>query len=456
MATGGLALGPFFQQLRAEAVSDPAKLPRRFVFVVRSNGILSTEIQPKGLEHLAKTRGHAGWQTESQDYGLDDYELHEAMSPLAPLKQRVTIFQGLSGKMCRGSHEAGFGALGAFAGKSVPRAETIDAALGKLTRGVFPHLGFTMDNFGTSMTYPNLSASAANKPLPYYADPMLAYTELFGTIATGGKAKAASEIDRNILDFMVNDVRRYRAQLSSREKEKLGHYLSGFESLQGRQSKLAAMEAMLKKAAPELREEFTSEVEIERVKAHFDVAASSLIAGLTRVVTIRADHMGMRLTGLGLGSKTVHGIGHMIEGEKGGNGGTPFENGNGEFATRGVILKFHMEQIARLANKLGAVPEGDGTMLDNTVIVFLSDHGDRHHSKFYDWPMVTLGSAGGQLRTGRYLQVPGWGNAGNRTIANLYLSLLHSAGDPRETFGDKDLQSPDHVDQSGPLTQWMA
>ena len=69
--------------------------------------------------------------------------------------------------------------------------------------------------------------------------------------------------------------------------------------------------------------------------------------------------------------------------------------------------------------------------------------------------MVSLGSAGGQLRTGRYIQVPGWGNTGNRTIANLYMSLLHASGNPRDTFGDKDLQSPDHVDQTGPLAEWM-
>ena len=450
---GSLALAPFLRQLRAE---DAAAAPKRFVFVIRSNGILPTEIQPQGLEHLAKPRGPAGWQTKPHDYNLAGYELHPAMTPLQAFKMRLTIFQGLSGKMCRGSHEAGFGALGAYAGKATPRGETIDAALGGLSDGIIPHLGFTMDNFGASMTYPRLSASAANKPLPYYADPMLAYAELFGAIASGGDARAANAIDRNLLDFMVDDVKRYQNRLSSREKEKLGHYLNGFEALQKRQAKLLSMKETLAKAAPELREDFTSKIEIERVKAHFDLAASSLIAGLTRVVTIRADHMSMRLTGLGLGSKTVHGIGHMIEGEKGGNGGQPFANGKGEFAVRATILKFHMQQIGQLATKLSAVREGDGWMLDNTVIVYMSDHGDRHHSKFYDWPMVVLGGAGGKLRTGRYLQVPGWGNAGNRTIANLYLSLLHAAGHPRDTFGDKDLQSPEHIDPNGPLAEWMA
>ena len=455
LGAGGLTMGPFLRQLRAEAADAPGRLPQRFVFVIRSNGVLATEIQPAGLEHLVKTRANGGLESKPHDLPLADYKLHHAMSPLEPLQDRVSIFQGLSGKMCRGSHSAGFGALGAYAGRGVPRAETIDAALAAVSDGVIPHLGFTMDDFGASMTYPRLSAGGPNQPLPYYADPMLAYTELFGTIATGGDAKAANAIDRNLLDFMAADVKRYQTGLSADEKEKLGHYLSGFESLQKRQAKLLAMKQTLAQAAPELRDDFTSEIEIERVKAHFDLAASSLIAGLTRVATIRADHMSMRLTGLGLGAKTVHGIGHMIEGEKGGADGGPFEDGKGEFAVRAVILKFHMEQIARLASKLDAVPEGDGTMLDNTVIVYLSDHGDRHHAKFREWPIVALGGAGGRLKTGRYLQTPGWGHAGNRTIANLYLSLLHAAGSPRDEFGDKDLTMPESIDQTGPLAEWL-
>ena len=124
--------------------------------------------------------------------------------------------------------------------------------------------------------------------------------------------------------------------------------------------------------------------------------------------SIRADHLGMRLTGLGLGTKTVHHIGHMIEGKEGdqSGGGQDFANGMGEFATRELIMNYHMENVAKMAAKLQAVPEGDGTMLDNTVIVYLSDHGEKHHSNCYEWPMVALGNIGGKLKAGRYLHVP--------------------------------------------------
>lgn len=454
---GACSLTPFLIQLEA-ARANPTATPKRFVFVIRSNGVLTTEIQPHGVD-LVKERPHAENLDAWHDVSLADKNLSPGMQPLEPLKDKLTLIQGLSGRMCSGDHQAGFGALGAYNGKRSPRDETIDWALAKHLGGVVPHIGFTMDHFGESVTYPDLSASGPRKPLPYYADPMLAYTDLFGTIATGGKAKAATEIDRNILDFMAKDVKRYQGRLSSSEKEKLEHYVQGFETLRERQAKLTAMHQKLAAAAPEVRDHFTSEVEIERLKAHFDLTASALIAGLTQVCTIRCEHLDMRLSGLGLGNRTVHGIGHMIENGPDGNTGEAFdgEAANwGEFKTREAIMKFHMEQIAQLYAKLQAVPEGDGTMADNTVIVYFSDHGDRHHSPFYLWPMTVLGDAGGRFRTGRFMQYPGHKLRGNQTLGNFYLSLLHAAGDQRKTFGQPDLESPDYIDQETPLNEWMA
>jgi hypothetical protein len=464
LGTGACSLTPFLSQLRAEARSDgnPAKRPKRFVFVIRSNGVLTNEILPEGVDDV-KERPHASQLKSWVDAPLKGKKLATGMSALEPFKDKLTLIQGLSGRMCSGSHEAGFGALGAYNGKRWPRAETIDWALAKHLGGVVPHIGLTMDRFGSSVTYPDLSASGPRKALPYYADPILAYTDLFGTVATGGEAKTSIDLDRNMLDFMVNDVKRYQKILSSAEKEKMGHYLHGFETLKERQAKLQNMGEQLKAAAPDLREHFTSEIEIERLRAHFDLTASSLIAGLTNVCTIRCEHLSMRLSGLGLGAKTVHHIGHMIQGKEDGSVANPgtgqaFEKGApvGEFATRRVVMNFHMEQIAGLWKKLKAVPEGDGTMADNTAIIYFSDHGDRHHSPFHLWPMTVLGDAGGAFKTGRYLQYPGHKNKGNQTIGNFYLSLLHAIGDKRRQFGDLDLESPESINQNTPLAEWMA
>ncbi|MFT4549468.1 MAG: hypothetical protein ACI9MB_003442, partial [Verrucomicrobiales bacterium] len=138
------------------------------------------------------------------------------------------------------------------------------------------------------------------------------------------------------------------------------------------------------------------------------------------------------------------------------DGGGDFDNGLGEFATRQLIMDYHMQNIAKMATKLQAVPEGDGSMLDNTVIVYLSDHGEKHHSNCFEWPMVALGNIGGAFRAGHYIHVPGWGEPGHRTIASLYLSLLHGAGLPQDGFGQPDRTLPNSIDQDEPLAEWMA
>ena len=115
------------------------------------------------------------------------------------------------------------------------------------------------------------------------------------------------------------------------------------------------------------------------------------------------------------------------------------------------MRKFHLDLIGGLARKLDAVPEGDGTMLDNTVIVFFAEYGDRHHPSFFTWPMVTLGSWGGTLKTGRYLQYPNHGAAGHATLGNFYTTLLHAAGMPQKGFGNRDVRLGADIDQTAPL-----
>ena len=188
---------------------------------------------------------------------------------------------------------------------------------------------------------------------------------------------------------------------------------------------------------------FTSKIETDRVEAHFDLAAAALITGLTNVVSIRADSLSVVYSAFGF-DQSVHGIGH--------NTGTI---GKSAEEAAALIRQFHIGQIARLAGKLRQVREGDGTMLDNTLIVYLSDSGNRHHSDLYQWPMVLVGGLGSRLRTGgRYLEYPGYGKAGHRTTACLYSTILHAVGLAQDTFGQPDLKLPKEM-QTGPLEELL-
>lgn len=454
LGTGSALLGPMVQQARA-ASSAPGELPNRFVFVVRSNGLRPWGIVPEKLKHLGEDRHQ---QNSVFEEPLAGHRLHESMASLEPLKEDLTIVQGLSGRAAAVSdpHTANFGALGLYRSDqgAPPMAETIDAALAKTAPGIFKHLGFKMGRSGETVAHPALSAWEKNTPLPFYCSPMLAYQQLFGTLAKSDKLKTASELDAHLLDFMVDDVRRAKKGLNSGEKEKLDHYLNGFEALRDRRVKLATLDDSVRVHIPSITDKYTSPVETHRLEAHFDMAAAALIAGLTNVITVDADDLDGHYSGLGLGEKSIHGIGHLSDDFKEGRDSN-FADGTDGMGARNIVRKYQLDLIAGLAAKLKAVPEGDGSMLDRTLIIFFSDAGHVHHANYQHFPLVMVGNVGGKLETGRYLHFPGYGQPGNRTLGSFYLSLLQATGHARSSFGQIDLKLP-KPEQTEPLQELFA
>lgn len=454
LGTGGAMLSPLVRQLSAQAKSSGEGTPKRFVFVVRSNGLRPWGIVPQGLEEFGQSRRQ---QETFVDIPLSRHKLHETMKPLERFKDKLTIVQNLSGRAAAVSdpHGANFGALGVYRSDNgaPPAAETIDGALAKALPGIFPHLGFKMGGASELIAHPALSAWTKGKPLPFYCSPMMAYQELFGSLATGKELKSAAALDRHLLDFMVDDVKRARKDLPGMEREKLDHYLEGFEALRDRQVKLATLDDSVRVHIPSITDKYTSPVETHRLEAHFDLAAASLIAGLTNVVTFDADDLDGRYEGLGLGEKSIHGIGHLSDDFKEGRDSN-FADGTDGVGARNIVRRYHVNLLAGLAGKLDAVPEGGGTMLDNTLIVFFSDAGHQHHANYQNFPMLLLGNLGGRLKSGRYMHYPSYGQPGNRTIGSLYTTLLHAAGVPRDGFGQIDLKLP-KAEQEEPLAELL-
>jgi len=120
-----------------------------------------------------------------------------------------------------------------------------------------------------------------------------------------------------------------------------------------------------------------------------------------------------------------------------------------------LIRRKCLEKLAKFIKTLDTIPEGDGTMMDNTLVVYLSDSAEAHHPRCEQWPFILIGDLGGRLKLGdRYLRYPWYGKAGHRTIANLYLSLLHAVGERRNPFGIHDVHLRD-LNQDGPLAEIM-
>lgn len=448
LGAGSLALAPIVQQLQARASGLGPKAPR-FVFVVESNGVPPQQMAPSGVKRGARRQQPLNGPAEFIDLPLTDRELPFSLEPITPWKDKVTIVQGLSGKVCGGGHSNNFQALGCFSGQGESGAikgETIDGALAKHLGGIFPHVGLGISKRLENNVVYSISAAGPNQGLPIMVKPDQALGALFGSVADGS-AKNDFIAKRNLLDFLSEDVKRVEKSLAGPERDQLTAYLDTFDTLNQRQSRLNEIEHTLRKHAPVASDKYVSEVETDRLDAQFDLAAATLVSGLTNVLTL-SSAAGVRdfdicFTGLGL-KKGKHHTGH---------GGS--QNGMTWDQTYDMIRRFHFDLIAGLVKKLESVPEGDGTMMDNTVILYLSCAAEGHHSRCWEWPFVMIGDAGGRLRANRYVDYPGYGQIGHRTTSNLYTTLLHLAGDERERFGQADPNLKD-LDQAGPLAELLA
>jgi hypothetical protein len=447
LGAGGILLSPILKQIQAQAAGT-ADLPQRFVFVVEGNGLPPNQIQPLGLARAKRNEERNKVVRES----LAAYDLPKAIEPLAPWKDRLTIVQGLSGKICGGGHSNNFGALGCFnsnggvGNSGLPQGETIDAALGKRLGGIFPLVGLGISDRPEHTIIYNCSGWEKGKALPTQCRPDLAYAALFGSVA-GGSAKAEFQTRTNVLDFLRDDLQRLERRVAGPERDKLQTHLAAYEALRDRQSRLNEIEHTLREQAPVVNDKYKSEVETDRLDAHFDLAAAALIGGLTNVVTLASGvgdpYFSVKFTGLGV-NFGKHGIGH------GGNyNGWTWED------MSIMIRRFHFDLIARLMTKLQAVPEGDGTLLDRTTIVYLSDAAEGHHSRCWEWPMVTIGNFGGAIKAGRYIELLGHGAKNHKHIGNMYTTLLNAAGNKAESFGQPDPILGKDVDQKGGIAELL-
>jgi len=453
LGSGSTLLTPMLGQMGLQAAGvDQSKLPQRFVFVVKSSGIIAEKLVPDAMKEKLTDKGN--YRNES----LSGYKLPETLAPLEPYKDQLAIVQGLSGKMCKGGHSSWFGAMGVYKtggehNSGVLLRATADAEIAKLFPSPFNHVGLAlrgkvMGSETEGTLYPGITAVGQGRELPFQASPDIAYEQLFGSaIANSDTAKVRQGLQANLLDFMVDDIHKLNRTLPGMEREKMGHYLNAFEELQIRRRKLATMGNRIRETAPPFGEQFTSNSPEVRQQAHLDLTAAALISGITNVVTMRLDNISTNYAGLGLSDKNVHGIGH---GETC-NGKTPEE-------ARDIIRLHHMKLLADLARKLKEIPEGDGTMLDNTTIIYLSDSGNEHHGNLNDWPYLVLGGSGGRMKTaGRYIQYPEYGAAGHKTIGNWWTTWLNAFGNPLEHYGNFDLNlQKNGILQKGALTELMA
>jgi hypothetical protein len=458
---------PFMRSIEAAANG-----PRRMVIFVEGNGIephfflpdaTKTAIEAAGADPLDGVRylytryqHDAPVVTESAGIGSA-----RSLGAMAPLQDKSAIVLGLSSKVCGGGHSTETGALSCTRSQpGAPAGPTIDHVLSTLpeVRATAPFQAVRLGVVGgnTRLNY-STCAYGVRKPAPITADPSTAFQSLFGSVAQGAGMQSFRERSQ-LLDFALADVNRALSAFSgnSRERQKLERYLESLENAATRQEQILNMEPTLravKPAEPADSPLYTSEAPLDRLQAQVDIGTSALLGGLTNVVVI-ALGTGTRYFSLQYPSLIdLYPEGDMV----GGHDVRHYaeDGAAGYIELLANITDRHVGMMAQMAQALDATPEagGEGTMLDNTLMLYMSDNGEKHHSKAEEWPMLLVGGQNLGFRTdGRSVVFPRVGNDANRQVSNMFNTLGHAAGMELNDFG---AEGPSRIAE-GPLSEIWA
>ena len=451
LGTASLALTPSFTHLRAASAKHSVRFPHRFVFIRKSNGNLPTQF---GLPSFSAEELKKHEEKESFEVDLSKHELPDWLKGLDEHKENMTILHGISMSVSGGGHYSYSGCMGAYkAGRDILsniKRATIDFELAKLFPSPFGHVEMSLavphgrdHRTGIVSGY---SAPAAKQRNYCYADPMTAHQELFKSVTNTSEA----ESDRALLDYLHDKERRQLKGLDGDERLKISDQVDSLQSIRDRNAKVESLGAKIKQHLPDIdpiHANGGANATLPQKQAAFtDVIIGALASGITNVVTYTIDDLGTDITSLPENTQktSIHQIGH---------GGQI----SGAALMRDAIKTHHIKQVRTLVTQLKSVPEGNGTMFDNTTIIYMPETGAGHHGPDTEAPMVLMTGKNSKLDlAGRYVRLPFHGTEGHKTLSNWYTTLLNAYGSPIEHYGDLDLtMQRNRLKQTGAIDRFL-
>jgi hypothetical protein len=363
--------------------------------------------------------------------------------PLEPYRDKVTILTGLhstSSEPPPGETGADHWVAAAFlcaekpkktAGADVRAGHTIDqiiaAEIGRET--LLPSVEMSVEDPGSgssncgegySCVYTNTIAWASpTTPLPMELNPQVVFERMFGSGSTPEERIARRERNQSILDSINGKISTLRQEISVPDRSRLDSFTENVRAIE-RRLQIAAQATT---TAPEdfhvppgIPQSFD-----EHVKSMFDLLALSWQADITRVGTMlfARDLTGRRYPESEAPNQSFHGVSHHGEDPQ----------LIGELAK---INQYHVKMVAHFVDQLAKVEEGDGTLLDHSLLLYGSNMGNPNQHLHYDVPHVLIGGNNGRLKGGRHLAYP------SKTIStgNLLLSVLDQFDIHQESIGD--------------------
>ena len=375
------------------------------------------------------------WGSEGSGAGM---KLSKTLEPLEPLKHKINVIHGLFQKPATGQgiHPAQTGSLlsGAMIQKGaiIKAGITLDQMIANRTGQDTaqssivlaceqPMTGYHETNF--SMAYSShISWQNPDSPVPNEVYPSLAWDSLF--------ENRGSLRNMSVLDRVKDDAATLSSKVSSNDKAKLDEYLTSVREVEKRvdgmrKNKEKAEDVAKHKNRPVFSMDRPANGLPEDLRDHArlmcDIIAIAFQTDKTRVATL-------------LLARDLSAMYYPFLEVRDGHHSASHNNQSDGYER---ISRFHLSQLAYLAAKLDSIPEGDGTVLDNSCLMFLSNMwiGRKHDNTRL--PLVLAGGLGGTLQTGRTLDYLQAGDD-NRKLCSLYLSIMDRMGVKLDKFGDAE------------------
>lgn len=405
------------------ALGPKSKTVRRMAFVYVPNGIHMQEWTPQAVGA--------------------EFEFPRILEPLAAYRQDLLVLTGLMQNNGR--------ALGDGPGDHARAAASfLTGVHPKKTAGADINLGISADQVGAqriggdtrfpslelgcedgrqagncdsgySCAYTNnLSWRSSTTPLPPEINPRMVFERLFAgsdTSETPASRARRLRYHKSILDFVLEDAEHLKTGLGPTDRRKLDEYLTAVRDIEKR---IEAAEASPPEAAPEIEKPVGVPIDFaEHVRLMFDLTAIAFQADLTRIITFMVAREGSGRTYREIGvSESHHPLTH--------------HRGDAQMVEKvAKINRYHVEQFAHFLGKLKATNDGDGTLLDNSMIVYGSGLSDGNRHQHNNLPVLLAGRGAGTVRTGRHMSYPA-----ETPMNNLFLAMLDRMGVYTETLGD--------------------
>ena len=416
------AMLPATKLLAAGPSAAIGNLPRRAAFIFVPNGANMSDWTPKAVGA--------------------DFELPLILEPLKSVRKDLQVLTGLAQDHAR-PHGDGAGdharSAAAFLTAAQPRkTDGADIRVGisvdqvtasKIgTRTRFPSLELGCDqakqtgncDSGYSCAYSfNIAWKTESTPLPPEIDPRLMFERLFSSshAAESSASRLARRAQRkSILDFVLDDARQLQTGLGATDRRKLDEYFTAVRELEQR---IERAEQFATTLPDYTKPNGIPKDDEQHLRLMYDLLTLAFQTDTTRIATFMIAHDGSdrRYTFLGA-SEGHHTLSHH-------------ENKEEKRQQIAKINRYHVTQFAYFLEKLKSIREGEGSLLDNCMIVYGSGIADGNAHNHDNLPVLLAGGGGGTLRTGRHVRY-----AKETPMANLYISMLERLGAPVERFGD--------------------